>query len=309
MNDPVPNQGESGGTPVSATLPLPSPENTVSLPQSESLTASDPSPLRSQPSKETAAVGVPRGHQEASIETPAATTLSRFCGQGYVSWLQRRGFEIIGHGGAADVRLALSLVLAKPGADAVIKVGVEPYADPWPHYAAWCLRNPGPFRPTVRTLRWHGREGSPFRFFVATMDRLHTPLDLYAKVSSPSDVSPWQLEQLWKGQPVAMPLIEAVQGWYGMLDEEGIPKGRGGLPEALCAKLSHRLAKRLRKVGLRDVATFIETLARTLPGHTPDPQQQNWMFTAAGGLVLVDPFTRCRRPLPETAPRLVMAAA
>lgn len=83
-------------------------------------------------------------------------SIKRFYADGYVARLQQRGYEIIGRGGMDALGNDASLVLAKPGERVVVKVGMEPYADPWPMYAAWCLRHPGPFRPTVRSLRWHG---------------------------------------------------------------------------------------------------------------------------------------------------------
>ncbi|GJD36946.1 hypothetical protein QO012_001776 [Methylobacterium aerolatum] len=86
-------------------------------------------------------------------------SLERFYPEGYVARLHRRGYETIGRGGMDALRNDASLLFAKPSAGVVVKVGLEPYADPRPRYAAWCFRHPGPFMLSVRSLMWHGDAG------------------------------------------------------------------------------------------------------------------------------------------------------
>lgn len=200
-------------------------------------------------------------------------TLPRFTGKGYVARLQRKDFAVIGQGGGWSFES--TFVLAKPGSDAVVKVGTYPAGDPWPHYAAWCIENPGPLRPTVRAIRWHGSGMS--RFFVATMVRLR-------------DVD-WRLNQ---------PLLQALHDWYELLIRLGIDH-REWHSEPLNPGLVEALADRIDIAGLPDVASFIRTVSKAFPSFRWDPQPSNWMTDAEGRLVMIDPFTRTPYDLPEVA--------
>lgn len=206
-----------------------------------------------------------------------AVTLPRFSGNGYASRLQRHGFEVIATGGGFT--FGGTIVLATPGSDAVVKVGTYPAGDPWPLYAARCLQHPGPFKPMVRHLAWHGTGLS--RFFVATMDRLTTPD--------------------WKDHQA---LLHALNGWYQGLIAAGIDyrQWQHGPTDPRWAK---RLAKGLTRVGLKPLAGFVQGLADAFPSYMLDPQPSNWMVDSQGRLVLIDPFTRSPGDVPETASRLL----
>lgn len=225
--------------------------------------------------------------------------VSAFGPSGYVERLQRRGFHVIGHGGSDDPWGAVTLVLAKPGEPHVVKVGMSPEGDPWPLYAAWCFNRPGPFKPTIRSLRWYGR-GTWGRFFVATMDRLHAPMSSFDRPPN------GERERIIRGKnlDLVVRLNDALSGWYDANLRNGIDL-RDWRGEAQDCRLTHQLAKRCAKVGLSDIAAFLRTLAAAFPRFTIDPQPSNWMFREDGSLVMIDPFMRTLGDVPATAPRLV----
>jgi hypothetical protein len=225
-------------------------------------------------------------------------TLPRFSGSGYAARLQRRGFEVIGRGGGYT--FDATFVLAKPGSDRVVKVGTYPAGDPYPRYAAWCLRNPGALRPVIHHLAWHGARHS--RFFVVTMDRLSASL---ADFNQPN-LTPEKQRIMRANDDLSRRLIHALHYWYEMTIALGIDR-RDWHTGPMDPKLVHRLVKRLAKVGLEDVAKFVRTLSATFPMLRMDPQPCNWMFTADGKLVMIDPFTRTLADVPETASRLLKA--
>ncbi|OAH33308.1 hypothetical protein [Methylorubrum populi] len=228
--------------------------------------------------------------------------VSRFGPMGYVMRLQRRGFILIGHGGSDDLSMASTYVLAKPGSQHVVKVGVNPDGDPWPVYAAWCFHRPGPFKPVVRSLRWYGRGIG--RFFVATMDRLHAPMSGFDK---PPQGARERIIRA-KSLDVVVRLNGALDGWYKANLARGIDR-REWRGEAQDARLTHSLAKRCAKAGLSDVAGFLRSLAAAFPRFHMDPAPHNWMFREDGALVMLDPFTRILADIPATAPRLVRRKA
>ena len=212
---------------------------------------------------------------------PENVTLRRFCGEGYAARLQRdHGFEVVGRGGG--VAFGGTIVLARSGSDAVVKVGSSPAGDPWPLYAAHCLQHPGPFKPAVRHLAWHGKGIS--RFFVATMDRL-TAVN-------------------W---PAHQPLILALHHWYEMLIAHDIDYRRMGDGEN-DPRPAAWLVTELIRFDLPDIAAFVRELAETFPGPMLDPQPCNWMVSGDGRLVMIDPFSRTVANVPETAPRLLRRA-
>lgn len=229
---------------------------------------------------------------------PEAVTLPRFSGNGYASKLQRRGFEVVGKGGGYT--FDATLVLAKPGSDVVVKVGTYPVGDPYPLYAEWCLRNPGPFRPVIRHLAWHGTGLS--RFFVVTMDRLAASLSDFNQPGLTQE----KQRIMRANDDLSRRLILALHGWYEMTLALGIDR-RDWHAGAMDPRLVNRLVKRIAKAGLGDVAKFVRTLSTTFPTLRMDPQPCNWMFTAGGKLVMIDPFTRTLADVPETAPRLLRA--
>lgn len=200
------------------------------------------------------------------------TSLPRFCGEGYVARLQRHGFEVIGTGGGYS--FPATFVLSRRESDAVIKVGAFPAGDPWPIYAEWCIANPGPLQPVVRSLRWHGRRGD--RFFVATMDKLRE-ID-------------WRAHQA---------LIWALHDWYEMLRSEGIDYRDwhdGPIDKRLVAWLSNGL----ETAGLVQVSDYFRRLVMMFPALRLDPQPCNWMLAADGKLVMIDPFARTKAEVAET---------
>lgn len=259
MNDPVLSQGVSEGVPMLAPQrPQAAPPAPAKLPRE-----------LTQPPTINAAPEPPQG----------TVTLPRFSGSGYAARLQRHGFGVIGRGGGFT--FDSTLVLARPGSDRVVKIGTYPAGDPYPHYAAWCIRNPGPFRPVIRHLAWHGKGLS--RFFVVTMDKL-TPAD-------------------WKDH---QPLIHALSKWYEGLIAAGYDYRvwQHGPTDPRWAK---RLVKGLRRHGLKSESSFIEVLSGAFPSYMLDPQPNNWMLDSKGRLVLIDPFTRLLEDVPETASRLLRA--
>lgn len=259
MNDPVLSQGASEGMSVPASQ---RPQYAPSAP------AKLPRVLAQHPTS------------EAAPKPPLSiVTLPRFCGRGYAARLQRRGFEVIGHGGGFG--FDATLVLAKPGSDRVVKVGMFPSGDPYPHYAAWCIRNPGPFRPVIHHLSWHGKGLS--RFFVVTMDRLEA-LD-------------------WKDH---QPLNHAIDRWYAGMFAAGYNYW-GFNHRRTDPRWAKRLVKGLRRHDLKPLAGFVGGLATAFPSYMLDPQTSNWLLDSKGRLILIDPFSRLNWSLPETASRLLKA--
>jgi hypothetical protein len=86
----------------------------------------------------------------------------------YISKLERRGFKYLASG-------SFGSVYHKPGAPYVLKLGCQ-HGDAWPAYAAYCMDNPGPFRPVVRSLKWHYDEVHCCQFYVAVVERLSATL-------------------------------------------------------------------------------------------------------------------------------------
>ncbi len=129
-----------------------------------------------------------------------------------------------------------------------MKVGMFPSGDPYPHYAAWCIRNPGPFRPVIHHLSWHGKGLS--RFFVVTMDRLEA-LD-------------------WKRPPA---IKSCVDRWYAGMFAAGY--NYWGFNRAV---LIHggpkRLVKGLRRHDLKPLAGFVGALATAFPSYMLDPHDE-----------------------------------
>lgn len=213
----------------------------------------------------------------------AMPSLERMSAKGYVARLQRRGYETIGYGGSVEPVGAMTVVLAKPGSPQVIKVGIDPYGDPWPHYAAWCLNYPGPLGPHVGTLRWRG--SGIDRFYVATMGRLRA-VD-------------WQDYQ---------PLLRALHDWYELLISRGID-WRTWYAEAMDARLVEALADRIEMGGQFEVASFVRAASEAFPSFRWDPQPNNLMVDQDGHLVMIDPFLRTPYELPEAASLPIKRAA
>lgn len=170
----------------------------------------------------------------------------------YIAALKRRGFERLGKG-------YFSAAYAKPGSPFVVKVfHGESNLDPWPLYAEWCWNNPGPFKPVIRALKWHG-EGS---FYVAVMERLLITVDELADGSI---------------RKRREPCAEAAA-----LRKALVSKYNGGVA---------RVMMELQKLKLNDVAAFVAEVNITFPDQYLDIHGANWMYREDGSLVLIDPFS------------------
>lgn len=230
----------------------------------------------------------------SSLEEQAATEVPRpnlrlmifNSPDAYEIRLKRHGFARIGEGCWSGAEHATA-VLAKPEADAVVKVGFVPDYDPWPAYAEWSIRNPGPFTVPVRSIRWHGRR----RFYVATMDRLYDPLNLYNPATMPPD-------------PEGERTMDAVFSWYDAIAAYGVSPYEAQ-PHIPYDVLATSLAEAFREHGQDDKAAFIETLHAAFPRCMFDPKPANWMYTADRQLVFIDPFLRTPERLPPLSDRMI----
>lgn len=208
---------------------------------------------------------------------PAVRPRTFYNPHAYEAALLARGFERIGFGGVGP--RPDSSVLAKPGSDAVVKVGLFCADDPWPLYAEWAFHNPGRFAPHVRSLHWHGLGLG--RFYVASMDRLQR-------------------------NPDGGPLTRAVLNFYSELQKIAARIDRSDPPTGLIADM---LARALSREALPSVAAFVSDLHARFPKFVFDPHPGNWMRARDARLVLIDPFVRSALGVPHTFARLPASPA
>jgi hypothetical protein len=169
--------------------------------------------------------------------------------ENYTFALKRRGFRYLAGG-------LYGQVWHTPGSPYVVKVG-RSSDDAWPAYAAFCIENPGPFRPVVRSLKWHFT-GNGRAFYVAVIERLSCTLN-EACCSSEAHHNHDYLRVI----------------------RQVVDMGKDLVPQA----------KRFRARGMVALADFLDQLSKAFPCACDDAHHNNWMFRADGALILTDPFS------------------
>jgi hypothetical protein len=171
----------------------------------------------------------------------------------YVQALKKRGFKYLAGG-------YYGAVYHKLGSPYVLKIG-NCAGDAWPAYAAYCIENPGPFRPVVRSLKWHatgdGWDDQPF--YVAVVERLSCTLS------------------------------EAMEGRYSRAENRSFVRRVYEVVDG--GKDIGYQTRRFRQLGMAALADFLRDLDQEFDGVGNDAHVNNWMFRADGALILTDPFS------------------